>query len=127
MISDLLYRPETVTIVIGVGAVLIISRSLLAYQKANDQLLRTLKKLDKEIRDREQGLPEARQRVNALEVGVPPLREKVRMLNLYFDKVNEIWSAAEMKEARKEESKAIRGSVEAPETGRRPGRGGASG
>ena len=119
-ISDLLYRPEAVTFVVGVGAFVVIGRSLLVYQHASDQLWVTLERLDQEIRDCQKAIPGARQRVQELEMVVRPLKDKLRMLNLYYDQITAISLAAERKEVQDEKSNTSRGSVEAAAIGRRP-------
>ena len=82
-----------------------------------------LRKLDRRIAKNEEGLPEKRERIKDLDVRMSPLKAKLRNLNLYLDKLTEIAHASERREVRqekKEEEAKPRGSVIAPDSGRRP-------
>ena len=109
--------------VTGIGAAVSIGRSIVVFKNSSNELGKTLRKVDRRIERLSEGLPETRESVARLEKEIGPLRETLRTINLYFDRINEVWTAAEMKEAREEQKEEVTGrsSVEAPEKGRRPG------
>ena len=122
-ITEILLEPATITAITSIGAAVSISRSIIVFQNSSGALAKSLRKLERRIERVSEGLPETRERVLRLEVGMGPLRDRIKMFNLYFDRINEVWTAAEMKEARQEQKEEVTGrsSVEAPEKGRRPG------
>ena len=121
-VTDLIFRPEAVTAVAVVGSSIVIGKSLMKLQNANKELGKQLRKLDRRIAKREEGIPETRERIKDLAVTMKPLKAKVRTLNLYYDKLNEIGREVEDRGVREAEKKEIksRGSADAPDRGRRP-------
>ena len=121
-VSDLIFRPEAVTAVTVIGSSIVIGKSLMKLQEASKDLGKQLRKLDRRIAKREEGIPETRERIKDLALAIKPLKNKVRTLNLYYDKLNEIDHEVEDREGREAEKKEIksRGSADAPDSGRRP-------
>ena len=123
-ISELLFRPEAAAIAAAAGAALVVGKSLIRLQNASNELGKSLRKLDLRITKLQEGLPEKRKRIHDLQSLVGPLKEKLRRINTYLDKLTEISHAAERKEVREqqkdEKEHKSRGSVVAPEQGRRP-------
>ena len=121
-ITEILLEPAAITVITSIGSAMSIGRSIVVYQKSSGDLAKTLRQLDRRIERVSEGLPETRKRVLRLEVQLGPLRDRLKMFNLYFDRINEVWTAAEMKEVREEEKEGEtdRSSIEAPDSGRRP-------
>ena len=121
-VSDLIFRPEAVTAVTVVGASIVVGKSLVKLRDANKELGKQLRKLDRRIAKKAEGIPQTKERIKDLAVTMKPLRAKVRTLNLYYDKLNEIGREVEDREVREAEKKEIkpRGRADAPDTGRRP-------
>ena len=122
-ITDLLFRPEAAAVASGIVAAVVVGKSLVKLQDASKEMGKKLRKLDRRIAKNEEGLPEKRERIKDLDVRMSPLKAKLRNLNLYLDKLTEIAHASERREVRqekKEEEAKPRGSVIAPDSGRRP-------
>jgi chromosome segregation ATPase len=121
-VSDLIFRPEAVTVVTVIGASIVVGKSLMKLQEASKDLGKQLRKLDRRIAKKEEGIPQTRERIKDLAMEIKPLKNKVRTLNLYYDKLNEIDHEGEVREGREAEKKEIkpRGRADAPDTGRRP-------
>lgn len=119
----MLFRPEAAAVASGIAAAVVVGKSLVKLQDASKEMGKKLRKLDRRIVKNEEGLPEKRERIKDLDVRMKPLKEKLRSLNLYFDKLTEIAHASGRKEVRqekKEDEGKPRGSVIAPDSGRRP-------
>ena len=121
-VSDLIFRPEAATAVAVIGASIVVGKSLVKLNDATKELGKQLRKLDRRIAKKEEGIPETRERIKDLAVTLKPLKDKVRTLNLYYDKLNKIGHEAEHRETREESKKEIkpRGSADTPDRGRRP-------
>lgn len=119
-VSDLIFRPEAVTAVTVMGSSIVIGKSLMKLQEASKGLGKQLRKLDRRIAKREEGIPETRERIKDLALAIKPLKNKVRTLNLYYDKLNEIdhESRGQGRSGSRKEGNQIKGKRGCP--GQRP-------